>query len=203
MLTGCGGGGGSGDSNTASSGASVDYSQTVLTVSEGVRSITLQSNENVIYGYGCTSQKFYDSNNNLVGGRDFYTGFSLPQPLSAGKYTVVSSEIYSNTYNSNGILFFLSSNYPVENLAFSQQYSLGSTSVKLLKFTLSESKSVVQNTSGAADVHLYDSQLSEVSLTGGGNPTVLPAGTYYFLGAHSGVNNCRYDESGVFSLILL
>lgn len=197
-LSGCGGSSNS-DGESPDSLSPSDAVGWLLPVDEVTRQITLKEQENVIYGRGCTTQKFYNSTGEFVGGRNFYDGYSLKNTLPSGNYTVSVSEIYSDTYDSNGVLYFLSSGYAVENLIFGQSYEISDISVKLLKFNLNESRTVVSNSYGAT-VYLYDSELNSVSFSNN-SPKVLPAGEYYFLGSHDGINACRYDKPGLFSLI--
>lgn len=196
LLHGCGGGGGS--DSTANAETSTPALGWRLPVSEVSRDITLKNNENLIYGWGCTTQKFYNSKAEFIGGKDFY-GFSLPLPLTAGNYKVTVSELYTDTNDSDGVLYFLSSGYQVEDLVFNQSYSIGKSSVKLLKFNLSSSRSMAATFSNMA-LALYDGQLNTLNISNG-TPITLAAGTYYVLGHHSGVNTCRYDELGSFYLV--
>lgn len=206
LLSGCGGGGDSGSSTSPGANTPVNAPNWLLKVTENSRAFTLPRNENVIYN-GCIGTRFYDSTGKLIGGLSLKSSVSqvLPKPVPAGNYTVLVDDLFGSGLNSEGILYYQSSGYAVDNLVFSQQYNISAKSAKLLKFSLNETRSITTSTSWA-DIYIYDSNLDpiKVGVTGfpdpiySSNPVILTAGTYYVAAT---TQKCNDAYPGVFSLI--
>lgn len=193
LLTGCGGGG----KTTNNSGSGVYQ----VATTDGSKRITLNEDENLIVGYGCTYGKIYDGDGtylgstNATGGEYAYTTISLPQ----GEYSINLLEEYGTHSDSKGILYYLSSGINIPNISINQTISVPTRTALLYKLNVTSASTFDIGWSGSY-VNIYDSGLNYIGTvsswprgTSLSSPMTLNAGTYYVVAT---VSNCK--ESGSF-----
>lgn len=193
LLTGCGGG-----DTTTDNVNSVSYQ---VATTEGSQHITLNEDENLIVGYGCTYGKIYDGDGtylgstNATGGEYAYTTISLPQ----GEYSINLLEEYGTHSDSKGILYYLSSGINIPNISIYQTISVPTRTALLYKLNVTSASTFDIGWSGSY-VNIYDSGLNYIGTVSSwprgkslSSPITLNAGTYYVVAT---VSNCK--ESGSF-----
>lgn len=195
ILVGCGGGS---TTTTTDSGNSVTYK---VATTDGAQHITLNEDENLIVGYGCTYGEIYDGDGtylgstNATGGEYAYTTISLP----LGEYSINLLEEYGTHSDSEGILYYLSSGINIPNIPINQTIAVPTRSALLYKLNVASTSTFDIGWSGSY-VNIYDSNLNYIGTisswprgTSLSSPITLNTGTYYVVAT---VSNCT--ESGSF-----
>ena len=193
LLTGCGGGG-----KTTDNGGFSTYQ---VATADGSQHITLNKDENLIVGYGCTYGKIYDGDGTYLGstiatgGEYAYTTISLPE----GEYSIDLSEEYGKYSDSKGVLYYLSSGINIPNISLNQTVTIPTRTASLYKLNVASASTFDIDWSGSY-VNIYDSDLNYIGTisswprgTSLSSPITLNTGTYYVVVT---VSNCK--ESGSF-----
>lgn len=146
---------------------------------------TLNNDENIIIGKGCTYADVYDSDNNKIGSTNAWESNSIPSPLSSGNYTAYFSELFGKHVGSKGILYFKTSGFSIGTLTLNSTVNVPDRTANIYKLTLTETSSFIINTESSV-IEVYDSNLNNLGSTSPwasvtlSDPLTLSAGEYYF-----------------------
>ena len=151
---------------------------------------TLDNDENIIIGEGCTYADVYDSDNNEIGSTNAWALNHIPSPLNKGSYTASFSELFGGHTGSKGILYFKTSGFGIGVLPLNKVIKVADRTANIYKLTLTEASSFVINTANTT-IEVYDSNLHHLGSTSVWANVILPdpltltTGEYYFTSSPS------------------
>jgi hypothetical protein len=155
---------------------------------------TLQNDENIIIGKGCTYADVYDSNKIKIGSTNAWASTPIPNPLSSGDYTASFSESYTKYTGSKGILYFKSSGFNIGTLSLNSNISVPDRTANIYQLKLNETSSFIVATNSSVII-VYDSNLNSIGTTNPWGNIILPdpltlnTGTYYFVSTNYSCKN--------------
>lgn len=161
-------------------------------------SITLNQEENIIAGDGCSYANVYDSYLNLVGTSSAWEQSQNPISLPAGQYTVIFKSTFSSYTDTQGVLFYPSSGITLSNLPLNQNvYIPTARTEEIYKLSVNQTTAFSVSTANYGLIHLYDEELNYIGSSSAwddyklSTSFTLNTGTYYVT---AGVNKC--DRGG-------
>ena len=174
-FTACGGSGGGG-SGGGDIPPSIPKESSIMKSSDAARHISIPNGEKIIVGGGALNTNIYDSSGSNIFST---TNVIKTTILDIGEYIVKADESTMIYNDGEGIIFYLTSNIYVEDLALNAQITIPKRSARIYQFNV-ENEGMYLISSSRTNTYIFNSFLNYIEKSNDGIVTLTP-GTYYFV----------------------